>query len=129
MMIEHDPYVDIIDTIQETVSITLNKLEDIHQLFDYVKLIMEALEQENLDGKKKKALALKILKKIIDISELDEAKKADCLALINNNVISNAIDIIVLAASGEMQLNMSTGIECSKFIIPCGISMLSKKQK
>ena len=46
-------------------------------------------------------------------------KKTDCLALIDNNVISNAIDIIISAASGEIAVNMIPEAAYSKFMILC----------
>ena len=125
-MIDPETSVDI----QEQITLTLDKLNDLNQVFDYVKLIMEALEAQPIPGKTKKELALNILRDVIEKSGLDEIKKAQCIALIDNNVISNAIDIIIVAASGGMEINMPTpsaaASACSNFIIPCGISLLSK---
>ena len=134
-----EPVEDILDNIQELddiqdkITLTLDKLNDINQVFNYVKLIMEALEPQPIPGKTKKVLALNILRNIIDQSELEETKKAECIALIDNNIISNAIDIIIVAASGKMEINMPTlstaSATCSNFIIPCGISLLTRRQK
>ena len=124
------PAVDIIEDIQEKIILSLDKLNNINQVFDYVKLIMEVLEEQPIPGKTKKEFALKILRNIMENSDLGEKQKADCIALIDNNVISSAIDIIISAASGEMEINMPSAVAaCSNFIIPCGISILSKKQK
>ena len=130
---EVDIQEDILDVIQDKIILTLDKINDINQVFDYVKLIMEALEPQPIPGKTKKVLALNILRNIIDQSELEETKKAECIALIDNNIISNAIDIIIAAASGKMEINMPTlstaSATCSNFIIPCGLSLLTRKQK
>ena len=130
---EVDIQVDILDVIQDKIILTLDKINDINQVFDYVKLIMEALEPQPIPGKTKKVLALNILRNIMAQSELEETKKAECIALIDNNIISNAIDVIIAAASGKMEINMPTlstaSATCSNFIIPCGLSLLTRKQK
>ena len=130
---EVDIQVDILDVIQDKIILTLDKINDINQVFDYVKLIIEALEPQPIPGKTKKVLALNILRNIIDQSELEETKKAECIALIDNNIISNAIDVIIAAASGKMEINMPTlstaSATCSNFIIPCGLSLLTRKHK
>ena len=130
---EVDIQVDILDVIQDKIILTLDKINDVNQVFDYVKLIMEALEPQPIPGKTKKVLALNILRNIMAQSELEETKKAECIALIDNNIISNAIDVIIAAASGKMEINMPTlstaSATCSNFIIPCGLSLLTRKQK
>ena len=130
---EVDIQVDILDVIQDKIILTLDKINDVNQVFDYVKLIMEALEPQPIPGKTKKVLALNILRNIMAQSELEETKKAECIALIDNNIISNAIDVIIEAASGKMEINMPTlstaSATCSNFIIPCGLSLLTRKQK
>ena len=130
---EVDIQEDILDVIQDKIILTLDKINDINQVFDYVKLIMEALEPQPIPGKTKKVLALNILRNIMAQSELEETKKAECIALIDNNIISNAIDIIIVAASGKMEINMPTlstaSATCSNFIIPCGLSLLTRKHK
>jgi len=132
-MIEPETSVDNHEDIREKINLTLDTLNDINQVFEYVKLIMEALEQQPIPGKTKKELALNILRDVIEKSGLDETKKAECIALIDNNIISNAIDIIIVAASGKMEINMPTlstaSATCSNFIIPCGISLLTKRPK
>jgi hypothetical protein len=132
-MIEPETSVDNHEDIREKINLTLDTLNDINQVFEYVKLIMEALEQQPIPGKTKKELALNILRDVVDKSGLDETKKAECIALIDNNIISNAIDIIIVAASGKMEINMPTlstaSATCSNFIIPCGISLLTKRPK
>jgi len=130
---EVDIQEDILDDIQEKITLTLDKINDINQVFNYVKLIMEALEPQPIPGKTKKVIALNILRNIMDQSELEETKKAECIALIDNNIISNAIDVIIEAASGKMEINMPTlstaSATCSNFIIPCGLSLLTKSKK
>jgi len=132
-MIEPETSGDNHEDIREKINLTLDTLNDINQVFEYVKLIMEALEQQPIPGKTKKELALNILRDVVDKSGLDETKKAECIALIDNNIISNAIDIIIVAASGKMEINMPTlstaSATCSNFIIPCGISLLTKRPK
>ena len=121
-MMEENEELAIIDSIQDTVILILGKLEDENKIFEYLKLIMENIEREKLEGKKKKEISIKILRKIID--DMEEEKKTYYLTLIDNNVISNAIDIIIAAASGEMEVNMTPEVVCGSSMISCGKSLL-----
>ena len=119
-------HLDIIENIQRTTIEVLGAFKTKNDIFRYLKCIIESVERENIKGEEKKQLAIRILYNIIDISEVDEVVKTYSLSLIDNDVISNFIDAIISAASGEFEVNMNLQTAetiCEKFIIPCGISL------
>ena len=114
---------DIAEEIQTTVISILGKLKDDGDIFHYLKVILENVERENLKGNEKKDLAIRILEDIIKTSDLDDAKQTYCLSLIEHGVVSNSIDLIISAASGDLEVNMDIKTAqtlCSQFILPCG---------
>ena len=125
MMTENnsEDIVNIIDSIKLNTVDLFGKLDDENDIFKYLKIIIENIEKENLKGKEKKEMSIKILRGLVDESELEESKKVYCLSIIDNGVIGNSIDMIILAASGELEVNMDIKTAetiCSNFIIPCG---------
>lgn len=124
--------VDIAEKIQATVISVLGQLQDDADIFRYLKVIIENVERENLKGNEKKDLAIRILEDIIKISSLDVAKQTYCLSLIEHGVVSNSIDLIISAASGDLEVNMNIKTAetlCSQFILPCGYSLLKASKK
>ena len=123
---------DIAKNIQTTILSVLGELKNDEDIFKYLKLIIENVERENLKGNEKKKLAIRILEDIIKISPLDNAKQVYCLSLIEHGVVSNSIDLIISAASGNLEVNMdinTTQAACSQFILPCGYSLLKASKK
>ena len=114
---------DIAKDIQSTVLSVLGQLEDDADIFRYLKVIIENVERENLKGNEKKELAIRILEDIIKASSLDDAKQTYCLSLIEHGVVGNSIDLIISAASGDLEVNMNIKTAesiCNNFILPCG---------
>ena len=115
--------IDIAKKIQAIIISVLGQLQDDADIFRYLKVIIENVERENLKGNEKKELAIGILEDIIKTSTLDEAKQTYCLSLIEHGVVSNSIDLIISAASGDLEVNMNIKTAetlCSQFILPCG---------
>ena len=123
---------NIVEEIQATVISVLGQLKDDGDIFHYLKVIIENVERENLKGHEKKELAIRILEDIIKTSDLDDAKQTYCLSLIEHGVVSNSIDLIISAASGDLEVNMNIKTAesiCNNFILPCGYSLLKASKK
>lgn len=124
--------INIAEEIQATVISILGQLQDDADIFRYLKVIIENVERENLKGNEKKDLAIRILEDIIKTSILDDAKQTYCLSLIEHGVVGNSIDIIISAASGDLEVNMNIKTAesiCNNFILPCGYSLLKASKK
>lgn len=112
--------IDIVKKIQDIVISMLGELSNKKDIFHYVKIILENVEHENLKGNEKKKLAIRILEDLIKESSMDNSHKIYNLSLIEHGVISNSIDLIISAASGDLEVNMKTTESlCNKFFIPC----------
>lgn len=114
---------NIVEEIQATVISVLGQLKDDDDIFHYLKVIIENVERENLKGHEKKELAIRILEDIIKASALDAAKQTYGLSLIEHGVVGSSIDLIISAASGDLEVNMDIKTAetlCNKIILPCG---------
>ena len=123
---------DIVEEIQVTVISVLGQLKDDSDIFHYLKVIIENVERKNLKGHEKKELAIRILEDIIKTSTLDAAKQTYCLSLIEHGVVGSSIDLIISAASGDLEVNMNIKTAesiCNNFILPCGYSLLKASKK
>ena len=114
---------NIVEEIQATVISVLGQLKDDGDIFHYLKVIIENVERVNLKGHEKKDLAIRILEDIIKASALDDAKQTYGLSLIEHGVVGSSIDLIISAASGDLEVNMDIKTAetlCNKIILPCG---------
>ena len=129
---ENQQFVECLESIKNATLDVLGILDNDNRIFDYLKIIIENIEHENFKGHEKKELALRILRDIITESSLDQMKQTFCISLIDNGVIGNSIDIIISAASGNLEVNMTMNTAetvCSRFIIPCGKASLTAYNK
>ena len=119
---ESNNKIDLFESLKnETIEI-LGKFNSKDKLLDYVKILIENIEKENLKGEEKLELVLRILRDIAQTSELDEEERIFILSLIDNGVIENTINMLIKAASGELMINIdlnkiNTG--CSSFKSIC----------
>ena len=124
--------INIVEEIQATVISVLGQLKDDSDIFHYLKVIIENVERENLKGDKKKELAIRILEDVIKTSSLDDAKKTYCLSLIDHGIVGSSIDLIISAASGDLEVNMNIKTAesiCNNFILPCGYAAWKASNK
>ena len=91
-----------------------------------IKLVIEAVELSEFNGEEAKLYALKILKALIHDCA-DEKDKEWLLIAIDENAISDIIDIIISATKGDVKLNQL--IVGAKSCIPCSIKTVLKKYK
>lgn len=100
----NDLTTNLLDKIKEKVSLEITS-KNIITILPYV---MEAIETFKLikDNKvNKKELCLEILKKITEMSPIGQDEKEVILKLLNSEIISTTIDLIVKASKGELIIN------------------------
>lgn len=103
---ESNNNMDLFESLKnETIKI-LGQFKSKDKLLDYVKILIENIEKENLKGEEKLELVLRILHDIVQTSELDEEERIFILSLIDNGVIENTINMLIKAASGELLVNI-----------------------
>ena len=67
--------------------------------------ILEVVELTKTSGKNKKDKTIYLIKQIIDKSNIDDKEKKIYYEIIDNNIISNIIDLIVLASKNKIKIN------------------------
>lgn len=94
-------------------------------ILEYVLDIVEHVE--GIRGNKKKTLAILLITKVVENATLDEDDKKLCMAMIDNGVIGDTIDLVVNAHNGKLNFGdvVETGSKCCFFIL---LKMLSDRK-
>ena len=94
-------------------------------ILEYVLDIVEHVE--GIKGNKKKTLAILLITKVVENATLDEDDKNLCMAMIDNGVIGDTIDLVVNAHNGKLDFGdvVDTGSKCCFFIL---LKMLSDRK-
>jgi hypothetical protein len=94
-------------------------------ILEYVLDIVEHVE--GIRGNKKKTLAILLITKVVENATLDEDDKKLCMAMIDNGVIGDTIDLVVNAHNGKLDFGdvVETGSKCCFFIL---LKMLSDRK-
>ena len=75
------------------------------------KYAMEIVEATSLKGSEQKEMVIRLLKKIVDDSPLEEVEKKLCADLIEKGTISQMIDLVIDASKGRFKINQEQIIE------------------
>ena len=67
--------------------------------------ILEVVELTKTSGENKKEKAIYLIKQVIDKSNINDKEKKIYYEIIDNNIISNIIDLIVLASKNKININ------------------------
>jgi len=70
-----------------------------------VKIAMEIVEATKLKGQDQKTLVEKIVRKIVTEAPLDESKKNIVIAMLDEGIVGDVIDLVVSATRGELDIN------------------------
>lgn len=96
-------------TNEEITNELKNRIENIELSYNNFNLILhhilEVVELTKTSGKNKKDKAIYLIKEIIDKSNIDDKEKKIYYEIIDNNIISNIIDLIVLASKNKIKIN------------------------
>ncbi len=104
---ESNNKIDLFESLKKEAIELLGPFTNKDELLSYVKILIENIEKENLKGQEKLELVIRILRDIVQTSELDEEERIFALALIDNGVIENTINMLIKAASGELLVNIN----------------------
>ena len=86
-------------------------------VLEYVIEVVEKIE--NLKGNKKKGLAILLIKRVVENSEMDDEDRKLCITMINNGVVGDAIDLVINAVNGKLDFDdvIETGSRCCIFAL------------
>ena len=86
-----------------------NKFSEVHinssNLINVLKNIIEIVELIKIKGSDKKIYAINLLRLLINDSTMEKKDKKLCMDILDNNIISDMIDIIVLASKNKIKIN------------------------
>ena len=119
---ESNNKIDLFESLKKETIELLGPFNNKDELLSYVKILIENIEKENLKGQDKLELVIRILRDIVQTSDLDEEERIFALSLIDNGVIENTINMLIKAASGDLMVNIdlnriTTG--CTSFRTIC----------
>jgi len=86
-------------------------------ILEYVIEFVEKIE--NVKGNKKKGIALLLIKRVVENADLEDEDRALCMAMINNGIVGDTIDLVINAVNGKLDLEdvIETGSKCCVFIL------------
>lgn len=84
-------------------------------VLEYVIEVVEKIE--NLKGNKKKGLAILLIKRVVENSEMDEEDRKLCMTMIDNGIVGDTIDLVINAINGKLDFDdiVETGSRCCMF--------------
>lgn len=123
--------------VKELVIITIDnlvreqlKLDSKADLVPILRIIMEAIEDKKLTGPQQKELAMLVLQRAVDSSDLEIEQKSSILELINSGIIENTIQLVSDASKGTLRINKKIAKESLiTCLIGCLTSFNTKKQE
>ena len=114
---------EIQDKIEEKV---MNKVKEqlknteinMPNVMKIVKITMEVIELTEVKGEKQKDLAVKVVKKIVVGAPIVDDQKKNIIQMIDGEVLSSTIDLIVAASKGQLNINVAEKVAtgCWAFI-------------
>lgn len=70
-----------------------------------LRYVMEVIEVSELKGEEQKIMAIKIMRDLVNETELDDNSKKIILSIVDNNILGNIIDFVVDATKGNVSIN------------------------
>ena len=125
-----------IRTFDKEYEVLVNRIQHIQVgvktlmvILEYVIDIVESIKE--IRGNKKKTLAIRFITQIVNSAELDEYDNQLCMAMIDNGVIGDTIDLVINAHNGKLNYNktLKTGSKCCFFIILKAMSYNKNRNK
>jgi len=75
-----------------------------------IQLAMETVELTKVKGKAQKDLAIKLVRQLVVDAPVSDDKEKLLLDMIDQDILSNTIELIVKATKGELDINMAVGV-------------------
>ena len=113
----------------------MDKVKTFHKIYQYqnpslpiiIKTVLEDVDILNTTGEEKKRISIELITKCINTLPSNDYKIA-LLSSVESGVISDMIDIIILASNKKLKLNKKTLTKMLISYLKCCVSILSKKQ-
>ena len=119
-----DPvYESSLSKLKEKIGDLVINAETIVQV---LKFAMEVVEVTELKGKAQKDLAIKLVRIVVVEAPISDEKEKLLLDMIDNNILSNTVDLVIAATQGKLDINKV--VEVGKVCCKTGCMNLFKKR-
>jgi len=88
-----------------------------------IQISMEIVEATALKGEEQKKLVEKLVKKVVKDSPITDEKEKLLLAMIDEGIVGNVIDLVISATKGELDVNI-----VEKVATGCCLAILKSRQ-
>ena len=113
----------------------MDKVKTFHKIYQYqnpslsiiISTILQDVDILNITGEEKKKLSIELITECVYTLPSNDYKTI-LLSAIESGVISDMIDIIILASNKKLKLNKKTLSTMLISYLKCCVSILSKKQ-
>ena len=113
----------------------MDKVRTFNKIYEYknpslpiiIKTILQDVDILTITGEEKKTMSIELITECINTLPSSDYKIA-LLSSIDSGVISDMIDMIILASKKKLQLNKKTLSKMLISYLKCCVSILSKKQ-
>tara|TARA_Y100000780_G_scaffold232377_1_gene263241 strand:+ start:7696 stop:8103 length:408 start_codon:yes stop_codon:yes gene_type:complete len=78
---------------------------NVHTVTKYLKSVMELVELTDVKGKSQKTLAIKVMRELVNNTDLDGGNKQILFTMLDNNVIDDMIELVVDVTRGNVDIN------------------------
>ena len=89
-----------------------------------IQISMEIVEATSLKGEEQKKLVEKLVTKSVKDAPITEEKRKLLLSMIDEGIVGDAIDLVVSATKGELDVNA-----VEKVAVGCCLSVLKSRQR
>lgn len=119
-----DPvYESSLSKLKEKIGDLVINAETIVQV---LKFAMEVVEVTELKGSAQKELAIKLVRVVVVEAPISDEKEKLLLDMIDNNILSNTVDLVIAATQGKLDIN--TVVEVGQACCQTGCMGLFKKK-
>ena len=84
---------------EQNITISVNTITFV------IKIAMEIVEATQLKGKDQKVLVERIVRKVVNRADIEEDKKNLIVAMLDEGMVGDVIDLVVAASKGELNIN------------------------
>lgn len=84
---------------EQNITISVNTITFV------IKIAMEIVEATQLKGKDQKVLVERIVRKVVNRADIEEDKKHLIVAMLDEGMVGDVIDLVVAASKGELNIN------------------------
>lgn len=103
-----------VNLVDELLSVLSGKLNEngvdlnASNMSDIVRYGMEVVEISTAPKEERKQLVLDMVAKLVETSDIEENQKQACLHILESDLLSNLIELLIKASKGELELNQET---------------------